>query len=119
MLRFDNRVALLDLRSDNFLNTLVQLGGYCTIGQAKRLGLANSDTRAAAHLRILEQNGFLRRVSSYPIVYQTTKSTTDCWEQIGGPGVRTARRPCLIGCWRSISIWTRPNGWPSSYSTMK
>jgi len=76
MLRFDNRVALLDLRSDNFLNTLVQLGGYCTIGQAKRLGLANSDTRAAAHLRILEQNGFLRRVSSYPVVYQTTKSAT-------------------------------------------
>ena len=76
MLRFDNRVALLDLRSDNFLNTLVQLGGHCTIGQAKRLGLANSDTRAAAHLRILEQNGFLRRVSSYPVVYQTTKSAT-------------------------------------------
>ena len=76
MFGFDNRVALLDLRSDNFLNTLVQLGGYCTIGQAKRLGLANSDTRAAAHLRILEQNGFLRRASSYPVVYQTTKSAT-------------------------------------------
>ena len=76
MLRFDNRVALLDLRSDNFLNTLVQLGGYCTIGQAKRLGLANSDTRALAHLRVFEQNGFLRKVSSYPVVYQTTKSAT-------------------------------------------
>lgn len=66
MPRFDNRVALLDLRPDNFLNTLVQLGGYCTIGQAKRLGLANSDTRALAHLRVFEQNGFLRKVSSYP-----------------------------------------------------
>ena len=76
MLRFDNRVALLDLRSDNFLNTLVQLGGYCTIGQAKRLRLANSDTRALAHLRVFEQNGFLRKVSSYPVVYQTTKSAT-------------------------------------------
>ena len=76
MLRFDNRVALLDLRSDNFLNTLVQLGGYCTIGQAKRLGLANSDTRALAHLRVFEENGFLRKISSYPVVYQTTKSAT-------------------------------------------
>jgi hypothetical protein len=76
MLRFDNRAALLDLRSDNFLNTLVQLGGYCTIGQAKRLGLANSDTRALAHLRVFEQNGFLRKISSYPVVYQTTKSAT-------------------------------------------
>jgi len=76
MLRFENRVELLDLRSDNFLNTLVQLGGYCTIGQAKRLGLANSDTRALAHLRIFEENGFLRRVSNYPVVYQATKSAT-------------------------------------------
>jgi hypothetical protein len=76
MLRFDNRVALLDLRSDDFLNTLVQLGGYCTIGQAKRLGFANSDTRALAHLRVFEENGFLRKVSSYPVVYQTTKSAT-------------------------------------------
>jgi hypothetical protein len=76
MLRFDNRVALLDLRSDNFLNTLVQLGGYCTIGQAKRLGLANSDSRALAHLRVFEQNGFLQKVSGYPVVYQTTKSAT-------------------------------------------
>jgi len=76
MLRFDNRVELLDLRSDTFLNTLVQLGGYCTIGQAKRLGLANSETRALAHLRVFEQNGFLRRVFGYPVVYQTTKSAT-------------------------------------------
>ena len=76
MLRFDNRVTLLDLRSDNFLNTLVQLGGYCTIRQAKRLGLANSDTRALAHLRVFEENRFLRRVSNYPVVYQTTKSAT-------------------------------------------
>jgi len=52
MLRFENRVGLLDLRSDKFLSTLVQIGGYCTIGQAKRLGLANSDTRALAHLRV-------------------------------------------------------------------
>jgi len=88
MLRFDNRVALLDLRSDNFLNTLVQLGGYCTIGQAKRLGLANSDTRALAHLRVFEQNGFLRNVSSYPVVYQTTKAAT----RLLGKD-RRARRP--------------------------
>jgi hypothetical protein len=76
MLRFDNRVELLDLRSDKFLTTLVQLGGYCTIAQAKRLGLANSDTRALAHLRVFEENGFVRRVFSYPVVYQTTKAAT-------------------------------------------
>lgn len=76
MLRFENRVGLLDLRSDKFLSTLVQIGGYCTIGQAKRLGLANSDTRALAHLRVFEENGFVRRVFSYPVVYQTTKAAT-------------------------------------------
>ena len=76
MLRFENRVELLDLRSDKFLTTLVQLGGYCTIAQAKRLGLANSDTRALAHLRVFEENGFVRRVFSYPVVYQTTKAAT-------------------------------------------
>lgn len=76
MLRFRNRVALLDVRSDEFLNTLVQLGGYCTVGQAKSLGIANSDTRVLAHLRVFEQNGFLRKVSAYPIVYQVTKAAT-------------------------------------------
>jgi hypothetical protein len=76
MLRFENRVALLNLRSDDFLSTLVQLGGYCTIGQAKRLGIANSDTRALAQLRIFEENGFVRRISSYPVVYQATKAAT-------------------------------------------
>src|SRR5215471_8728785 len=88
MLRFDNRVALLDLRSDNFLNTLVQLGGYCTVGQAKRLGIANSDTRVLAQLRGFEQSGFLRRIASYPAVYQVTKSAT----RLTGVD-RRARRP--------------------------
>ena len=105
MLRFNNRVALLDLRSDNFLNTLVQLGGYCTIGQAKRLGLANSDTRALAHLRVFEQNGFLRKVSSYPLFTRRRNLLPDCWEKIGGPGARTPTPPFSIVCWRSTFTW--------------
>jgi len=76
MLRFRNRVALLDVRADEFLSTLVQLGGYCTVGQAKRFGIANSDTRALAQLRTFDESGFLRKVAAYPVVYQATKSAT-------------------------------------------
>ena len=81
MLRFRCRLAL-------FLNTLVQLGGYCTVGQAKGFGIGNSDTRASAQLRTFEENGFLRRVASYPVVYQVTKSATRL-----SAADRRARRP--------------------------
>ena len=36
-IRFSKRLLLLDERSDDFLKTLVYLGGYCTIEQAQKL----------------------------------------------------------------------------------
>ena len=44
-IRFSQRLLLLDERRDVFLRTLVYLGGYCTIEQAQKLGLASSATR--------------------------------------------------------------------------
>jgi hypothetical protein len=40
--RFRERIALLEQRSSEFLTTLVGLGGYCTAGRAKQLGIAGS-----------------------------------------------------------------------------
>jgi hypothetical protein len=73
---FRNRSALLEERSDEFLKLLVALGGYCTASQAKQLGIASSGTRTRGRLRHLEEAGFLRKVSAYPVIYQITKSTT-------------------------------------------
>jgi hypothetical protein len=74
--RFQTRAALLEERIETFLKTLTELGGYCTLEQAKRLELANSETRVLARLRDLDRAGFLRRVADYPVVYQITGSTT-------------------------------------------
>jgi hypothetical protein len=76
MLRFRSRLALLNARSEEFLNILVQLGGYCTLGQAKRIELADSDPRVLVRLRGLEQIGFLRKIAGYPVIFQVTKSAT-------------------------------------------
>jgi len=114
MLRFRNRVALLDVRSDEFLNTLVQLGGYCTVGQAKRLGIASSDTRVLAHLRALEENGFLRKVSAYPVVYQVTKAATRL-----GAMDRRARRPhnpnTVLNRLLTVDFYLEGCGWPAEF----
>ena len=74
--RFSNRLASLDERAGEFLRTLAYLGGYCTVDQARKLDLANSPTRVLERLKRLENNGFLRRVVPYPLVYQVTKSVT-------------------------------------------
>ncbi len=74
--RFRRRLLLLDERADDFLQTLVHLGGYCTAEQAQELGLASSATRVLARLRCLEEAAFLRRVANYPVVYQVTRSAT-------------------------------------------
>jgi len=66
----------LDEQRDLFLRTLVYLGGYCTIEQAQRPGLANSATRVVAHLEALKKLGFLKQIASYPVVYQVTGSAT-------------------------------------------
>jgi hypothetical protein len=70
--RFQSRAAFLEERIETFLTTLTELGGYCTLEQAKRLELANSETRARMQLKALERLGFLRRVADYPVVYQIT-----------------------------------------------
>src|SRR5438445_12872941 len=69
-IRFSKRLLLLDERSDDFLKTLVYLGGYCTIEQAQKLGLANSATRVVARLEALKQSGFLKEIAQSPVVYQ-------------------------------------------------
>lgn len=114
MLRFRNRVALLDVRSDEFLNTLVQLGGYCTLGHAKRLGIANSDTRVLAQLRAFEESKFLRKVSGYPVVYQVTKSATRL-----GAVDRRARRPhnpkTVLNRLLAVDFYLEARGWPAEF----
>ncbi len=75
-IRFSDRLAALDEKAGEFLRTLGYLGGYCTVEQARRLDLANSTTRVLERLRKLENAGFLRRVISYPLLYQVTKSVT-------------------------------------------
>lgn len=72
--RFAPRSLVLDDLADWFLRRLVDLGGYCTVNQARRLGVAASPTRTRAKLRELERARFLRRVTRYPVVYQVTKS---------------------------------------------
>lgn len=74
--RFRSRTAFLEERIETFLTTVTELGGYCTLEQAKRLELANSETRTRMQLRALERLGFLRRVATYPVVCQITASTT-------------------------------------------
>ncbi len=114
MLRFRNRIALLDVRSDEFLNTLVQLGGYCTVGQAKRLGIANSDTRVLAQLRAFEENRFLRKVAAYPVVYQVTKSATRL-----GAVDRRARSPhstkTILNRLLAVDFYLEARGWPAEF----
>ena len=44
--RFSQRAVLLDDQTEEFLKTLAYLGGYCTVSQARRMGLAQSSTRA-------------------------------------------------------------------------
>lgn len=75
-IRFSQRLRLLDERSEAFLGTLVHLGGYCTVEQAQKLGLANSPTRVVAHLEALKQSGFLKQVARYPVIHQVTGSAT-------------------------------------------
>src|SRR6185437_16963033 len=98
MLRFENRVGLLDLRSDKFLSTLVQIGGYCTIGQAKRLGLANS-VLISESLRRTDLCGECSVTRSFT---RQPKQPPGCLEKIGGLGAYTTTKRCSIDCWRSI-----------------
>src|SRR5689334_22942953 len=75
-IRFSQRLLLLDERRGAFLRTLVYLGGYCTVEQAEKLGLANSPSRVVAQLQLLQNAGFLRQIANYPVIYQVTMSAT-------------------------------------------
>lgn len=66
MFRFRDRVGILDEQSERFLMTVAWLGGYVTAEQAQELGIRKD----------LESWGFLKRISTYPAIYQVTKSVT-------------------------------------------
>jgi hypothetical protein len=72
--RFRDRVGILDERSRHFLLTVTWLGGYVTAEQAQELGIRNSVPRVHVQLKDLESCGFIKRISTYPAVYQVTKS---------------------------------------------
>jgi hypothetical protein len=71
---FRDRVGILDERSRHFLLTVTWLGGYVTAEQAQELGIRNSVPRVHVQLKDLESCGFIKRISTYPAVYQVTKS---------------------------------------------
>ncbi len=72
--RFRDRVGVLDERSRRFLTTVASLGGYFTPEQAQELGIRDSVPRVHVQLKDLESCGFIKRIGSYPAIYQVTKS---------------------------------------------
>lgn len=114
MSSFRSRLVLLENGTQEFLELLVHLGGYCTVEQARRLGVARSPTRVLAQLRTLEKAGFLRRVAAYPLVYQITKSTT----RMLGSNSRARRRHAietiharLLG----VDFYLEASRWPAEF----
>jgi hypothetical protein len=76
MFRFRDRASVLDDRSRGFLTTVASLGGYVSAEQAQLLGIRNSTARVHNELKDLESAGFIKRIATYPAVYQITKSVT-------------------------------------------
>jgi hypothetical protein len=74
--RFQDRSVDLDQRAERFLKTVAWLGGYVSAEQAHELGIRSSVPRVHGQLKDLETLGFLSRVTTYPAVYQVTKSVT-------------------------------------------
>jgi hypothetical protein len=113
-IRFSKRLLLLDERSNDFLKTLVHLGGYCTIEQAQRLGLANSATRVVARLEALKRTGFLRQAAHYPVIYQVTGSAT---RLVGSDLMaRRQRTPPTIRCkLLGVNFYLEAKAWPADF----
>ena len=113
-IRFSERVAFVDDRTDKFLTTVAQLGGYCAVEQAQAMGLAKSPSHAQAQLSGLERAGFLRRVVQYPLVYQITKSVV----RLVGTDT-SARRPHASQTvrWRlaAVSFYLEARKWPADF----
>lgn len=112
--RFSERIEVLDGQTEDFLMTLACLGGYCTVSQARKMGMAQSNTRAFHHLSRLQHRGLLRRVADYPVVYQVTKSVT----RLLGRDLR-ARRPHTIETVRTrllgVSFYLDALRWPAEF----
>ncbi len=113
-IRFSERLAFVDDRTDRFLVTLAQLGGYCTVEQAQAMELAKSPSQTQALLNGLERAGFLRRAGDYPVVYQITKSVV----RLIGPDM-SARRPHVVSTvrWRlaAVSFYLEARTWPAEF----
>ncbi len=113
-IRFAKRLQLLDERSNDFLKTLVLLGGYCTIEQAQKLGLANSPTRVVARLAALKQSGFLKQIARYPVIHQVTGSAT---RLVGSDLMaRRKRTPLTIRCkLLGVNFFLEAKAWPAEF----
>jgi hypothetical protein len=112
--RFSKRLVLLDERSNDFLRTPVLLGGYCTIEQAEKLGLANSARRVVARLEALKQSGFLKEIAHYPVIYQVTASAT---RLVGSDLMaRRQRTPLTIRCkLLGLNFYLEAKAWPADF----
>ena len=114
-IRFSQRLLLLDEQRDLFLKTLVYLGGYCTVEQAQKLGLANSPTRVVAHLEALKKLGFLKQIASYPVIHQVTGSAT----RLVGADLMARRRhsPLTVRSkLLSVNFYLEAKAWPAEFS---
>ena len=113
--RFQSRTALMDEKTEGFLKIVTELGGYCTLEQAKALELAHSDTRVLAHLRGLERAGFVCRVADYPVVYQITGATTRLLDRD-----RRARRvhdaARVLSRLLAVSFYLEARLWPADFA---
>lgn len=113
-IKFSERVAFVDDRTDKFLTTLAHLGGYCTAEQAQQMGLAESPSQAKMLLNGLERAGFLRRVVQYPVVYQVTKSVV----RLAGTDTSARRRHSVETVrWRlaTASFYIEAKKWPADF----
>ena len=113
-IRFSKRLLLLDERSNDFLKTLVHLGGYCSIEEAQKLGLANSARRVVARLEALKQSGFLKQIAHYPVIYQVTGSAT---RLVGSDLMaRRQRTPLTIRCkLLGVNFCLEAKAWPADF----
>jgi hypothetical protein len=113
-IRFSERVTFIDDRTDRFLTTVAQLGGYCTVEQAQAMGLGKSPSQVLAQLNGLERTGFLRRVVQYPVVYQITKSVV---RLVGTDTSARRTHPIETVRWRlaTVSFYLEAKKWPADF----
>jgi hypothetical protein len=113
-IRFSQRLVLLDERRDAFLRTLVYLGGYCTVEQARGIGLADSHTRVVAQLKALENIGFLHQIADYPVIHQVTMSAT----RLVGADLMARRRhtrPTIRRKLLGVNFYLEAKAWPAEF----